>query len=147
MNCNFGDRFLVELHLSLSTLASAGSCLQPLPLSMLRPWASSGTVRALCRTVHRPLLIRSHNFRFSSVAPSLNSTSADRVPLRKQLKQEAKNLRAQKKQRKENEEASRQDWELTVGVEIHAQLDAGAKLFSRMALTVPATHRVLLTFA
>lgn len=114
---------------------------------MLRPWASSGTVRALCRTVHRPLLIRSHNFRFSSVAPSLNSTSADRVPLRKQLKQEAKNLRAQKKQRKENEEASRQDWELTVGVEIHAQLDAGAKLFSRMALTVPATHRVLLTFA
>ncbi|KAJ5211620.1 uncharacterized protein N7498_003266 [Penicillium cinerascens] len=98
---------------------------------MLRPWPSSGTVRALCRTVHRPLLIRSHNFRFSSVAPSLNSTSADRVPLRKQLKQEAKNLRAQKKQRKENEEAFRQDWELTVGVEIHAQLDAGAKLFSR----------------
>ena len=59
------------------------------------------------------------------------STSADRVPLRKQLKQEAKALRSHKKQRKETEEASRQEWELTVGVEIHAQLDTEAKLFSR----------------
>lgn len=114
---------------------------------MLRPWPSSGAVRALCRTVHRPLSIRPHNLRFSSVAPSLNAAPADRIPLRKQLKQEAKNLKAQKKQRKESEEASREAWELTVGVEIHAQLDAGAKLFSRMTWTVPATVRVFLTFA
>lgn len=113
---------------------------------MLRPWLSSGAGRVLCRSIHRPLLVRPYNCRFSSVASSFNSSSADRVPLRKQLKQEAKALKAQKKQRRESEEASRQDWELTVGVEIHAQLDAGAKLFSRRALTVPATNRALLTF-
>lgn len=106
---------------------------------MLRPWPSSGAVRALSRTVRRPLWIRPHTFYLSTVAPSLSATSADRVPLRKQLKKEAKNLKAQKKQRKESEEASRQEWELTVGVEIHAQLNAGAKLFSRTTWTVSAT--------
>lgn len=74
-----------------------------------------------------------HFSQFSAVSTrSVPATdSSDRVPLRKQLKQEAKALKTQKRQRKENEEASRQIWELTVGVEIHAQLDTTAKLFSR----------------
>lgn len=98
---------------------------------MLRPW-SSGTVRVLCR-VNRPLLARLqvNAARFPSTRSLQSATSTDRVPLRKQLKQEAKALKAQKKLRKESEEASRQEWELTVGVEIHAQLDTDAKLFSR----------------
>ncbi|KAJ6104937.1 hypothetical protein N7486_003626 [Penicillium sp. IBT 16267x] len=101
---------------------------------MLRPWLSSGAVRALSRAPRssRPLI--PHN-NFSS-APNLQT---DRVPLRKQLKQEAKSLKAQKKQRKENEDSSRQEWELTVGVEIHAQLDTAAKLFSRAATSTSAT--------
>ncbi|OQE28369.1 hypothetical protein PENSTE_c003G07257 [Penicillium steckii] len=76
-----------------------------------------------------------HFSQFSAVSTrSVPATdSSDRVPLRKQLKQEAKALKTQKRQRKENEEASRQIWELTVGVEIHAQLDTTAKLFSRAA--------------
>ncbi|RAK72736.1 glutamyl-tRNA(Gln) amidotransferase subunit PET112 [Aspergillus fijiensis CBS 313.89] len=57
--------------------------------------------------------------------------STDRVPLRKQLKQDAKSLRARKRQTREDEEASRQKWELTVGIEIHAQLNTEAKLFSK----------------
>ncbi|KAJ5728292.1 hypothetical protein N7493_004622 [Penicillium malachiteum] len=97
---------------------------------MLRPWLNSGIVRSLS-LVQRPLYPVLIQRSFSS-ARTLHATP-DRVPLRKQLKQEAKSLKARKKQRKESEEASRQTWELTVGVEIHAQLDVAAKLFSKAA--------------
>ncbi|KAJ5674029.1 hypothetical protein N7462_009468 [Penicillium macrosclerotiorum] len=99
---------------------------------MLRPWPT-GVVRLLGR-INRPCLVRPPIASFSTVAHhKLPAAPTDRVPLRKQLKQEAKVLRAKKKQRKESEESSRQDWELTVGVEIHAHLDTRAKLFSRAA--------------
>ncbi|KAJ5588802.1 hypothetical protein N7537_011480 [Penicillium hordei] len=108
---------------------------------MLRSWIGSGTVRSLCvRRLTRSSL-SSPKARFSS-APNRclqPPASADRVPLRKQLKQEAKALRSHKKQRKETEEASRQEWELTVGVEIHAQLDTESKLFSRAATSTSDT--------
>lgn len=100
---------------------------------MLRSWIGSGTLRSL----HARRLTRlSPSFPRAPFSSAPNRylqppTSADRVPLRKQLKQEAKALRSHKKQRKETEEASRQEWELTVGVEIHAQLNTEAKLFSR----------------
>lgn len=136
--------------------------LLPLPpahhfcLSMLRP-RSCGTVRLLdrfSRPVTRPQNLHLQFLQFSSLptrsAPTPTPSSSaqpdsfDRVPLRKQLKQDAKALKAQKRQRKEGEEASREIWELTVGVEIHAQLDTTAKLFSRMYHPVhvhqPTTH-------
>ena len=98
---------------------------------MLRPWPS-GAVRVLCRVNHPVLACPSvYAARFPSTRRLQSTASTDRVPLRKQLKQEAKALKAQKKLRKESEEASRQEWELTVGVEIHAQLNTEAKLFSR----------------
>ncbi|KAF3387047.1 Glutamyl-tRNA [Penicillium rolfsii] len=105
---------------------------------MLRPWPR-GAVRVLC--VNRPCLARPHldPARFPSARNLQVAASADRVPLRKQLKQEAKALKAQKKLRKESEEVSRQDWELTVGVEIHAQLDTEAKLFSRAPTSTSET--------
>lgn len=56
------------------------------------------------------------------------------VPLRKQLKAEEKALKASGHKRTGN--ASRQvvpGWELTVGIEIHAQLNTGHKLFSAAA--------------
>lgn len=71
------------------------------------------------------------------------------MPLRKQLKQGAKALKAHKRQRRESEEASRHKWELTVGLEIHAQLNTQSKLFSsrwtllwvnKMALTMNANQ-------
>ncbi|KAL4897097.1 Glutamyl-tRNA amidotransferase subunit B, mitochondrial [Aspergillus ambiguus] len=65
------------------------------------------------------------------VQTSATESSDDRVPLRKQLKQGAKGLKAHKRERRAAEEASRQKWELTVGIEIHAQLNTEAKLFSR----------------
>jgi aspartyl-tRNA(Asn)/glutamyl-tRNA(Gln) amidotransferase subunit B len=97
---------------------------------MLRPWLG-GTIRSICVRRLNPSLPLARNARFSTAPNRYLQPSADRVPLRKQLKQEAKALRSHKKQRKEHEEASRQEWELTVGVEIHAQLDTEAKLFSR----------------
>ncbi|KAI0121791.1 GatB/GatE catalytic domain-containing protein [Daldinia grandis] len=61
-----------------------------------------------------------------------NSTpSPVHVPLRKQLKDEAKKQKALGKKKKKN--ASNQvvdGWELTVGIEIHAQLNTAKKLFS-----------------
>ncbi|KAJ5953644.1 hypothetical protein N7454_000540 [Penicillium verhagenii] len=101
---------------------------------MLRPWLTSGAIRTISRAPRllRPL-IPCNNF------SSALTLQTDRIPLRKQLKQEAKSLKAQKKQRRENEEASRQEWELTVGVEIHAQLNTAAKLFSRAATSTSAT--------
>jgi hypothetical protein len=51
--------------------------------------------------------------------------------LRKQLKDEAKALKAQRRQKEGKEEIPGHDaWELTVGIEIHAQLNTEAKLFS-----------------
>jgi aspartyl-tRNA(Asn)/glutamyl-tRNA(Gln) amidotransferase subunit B len=104
-------------------------------LSMLRPWLGSGTLRSLCVRLNRSLPARNA---FSSSTRYLEPpASADRVPLRKQLKQEAKALRSHKRQRKETAQASRQEWELTVGVEIHAQLDTETKLFSRTPHNFP----------
>lgn len=75
---------------------------------------------------------------FASSRPAWNADAAsqtpdaeDRIPLRKQLKQDAKPSKARKRETKKKEEESRQQWELTVGIEIHAQLDTESKLFSR----------------
>ncbi|KAL3493730.1 Glutamyl-tRNA amidotransferase subunit B, mitochondrial [Aspergillus germanicus] len=93
--------------------------------------------------------------RLPSYNPSRNLQTAptdaqDRVPLRKQLKQDAKSAKAQKRQRREQEEASREKWELTVGVEIHAQLNTEAKLFSRASTSsseVPNSNVALFDLA
>ena len=92
---------------------------------MLRPClcSTSGLIRRFSLVKPQFLFLSSPNRHVQ--------TTADHVPLRKQLKQEARALKAHKKQRREEEEASRQKWELTVGIEIHAQLDTQSKLFSR----------------
>ncbi|KAI1641630.1 GatB/GatE catalytic domain-containing protein [Daldinia loculata] len=68
----------------------------------------------------------------SASSPLSNNThSPVHVPLRKQLKYEAKKQKALGKKKKKN--ASNQvvdGWELTVGIEIHAQLNTAKKLFS-----------------
>ncbi|EPS29823.1 hypothetical protein PDE_04773 [Penicillium oxalicum 114-2] len=107
---------------------------------MLRSW-SKGAVRALVRP-SRPVLPRTREIAIHASRRAVQNNAApttDRVPLRKQLKQDAKAIRAQKRLRKESEEASRQDWELTVGIEIHAQLNTAAKLFSRAPTSISDT--------
>ncbi|KAH7028841.1 Glutamyl-tRNA amidotransferase subunit B, mitochondrial [Microdochium trichocladiopsis] len=81
----------------------------------------------------------------SAAAATTNTpTGPAHVPLRKQLKEEAKQLKASGKKKKKN--ASNQvvpGWELTVGIEIHAQLNTPRKLFSPAATSFndnPNTH-------
>ena len=62
--------------------------------------------------------------------------SDDNVPYRKQLKDEARLRRAAGETKKnalqKYGDAKDQKWELTVGIEVHAQLNTERKLFSRM---------------
>ncbi|KAI1183761.1 GatB/GatE catalytic domain-containing protein [Nemania serpens] len=66
------------------------------------------------------------------------------VPLRKQLKDEAKRQKASGNKKKKNVNNQVVDgWELTVGIEIHAQLNTARKLFSAAATSFndePNTH-------
>ncbi|EEP82576.1 hypothetical protein UREG_07441 [Uncinocarpus reesii 1704] len=65
--------------------------------------------------------------------------AADRVPLRKELKDKAKAKRLAKGKQGQDapsRSSSREGWELTVGIEVHAQLDTDAKLFSRASAAI-----------
>ncbi|WEW55155.1 aspartyl/glutamyl-tRNA(Asn/Gln) amidotransferase, B subunit [Emydomyces testavorans] len=65
----------------------------------------------------------------------------DYVPFRKELKDKAKTKRLAKGKPSQNGDAklSKDDWELTVGIEVHAQLDTDAKLFSRASTAIDET--------
>ncbi|QIW96249.1 hypothetical protein AMS68_001767 [Peltaster fructicola] len=59
----------------------------------------------------------------------------DPAPLRKHLKEQAKRKRAEERDKRSNGKHIKQDqrlerWELTVGIEVHAQLNTACKLFS-----------------
>src|ERR1039457_4940063 len=59
------------------------------------------------------------------------------IPFRKQLKDEAKKRKvggSRQKSKKDNQKL--ENWELTVGIEIHAQLNTERKLFSAAASTI-----------
>lgn len=118
--------------------------LPPSRRHMLRPGLrrANGAARFLvCPQCRLPYAlqprIRPHSppqFASSPPVRSLQTAShesPDYIPLRQQLKQEAKTVKSRKRQRREDEEASRRKWELTVGIEIHAQLNTESKLFSR----------------
>jgi len=65
------------------------------------------------------------------------------IPLRKQLKDEAKQRKADLHKSVKKKKGALDNWELTVGIEIHAQLNTARKLFSAAASTIddaPNTH-------
>lgn len=150
---------LAEIEVSVRTYTPLlyDTLYTPLTRSMLHPCLRSSrrAARSLCsqcrqlysphpRPHPRPNTLNALQF-LSSSSPARNTTlqtspvtttatatePPDRTPLRKQLKQDAKAAKARKKETEEREKASRQKWELTVGIEIHAQLDTETKLFSR----------------
>lgn len=65
-----------------------------------------------------------------------SSSSSDAVPLRKHLKDEAKRKKAEAKAsnnngtKKQKTDPRLEKWELTVGIEVHAELNTACKLFS-----------------
>ncbi|KXX77751.1 Glutamyl-tRNA(Gln) amidotransferase subunit B, mitochondrial [Madurella mycetomatis] len=74
------------------------------------------------------------------------------TPIRKQLKEEAKALKAsgKKRKKKNTDNQTVPGWELTVGIEIHAQLNTARKLFSPAATSfndTPNSHVALFDVA
>ena len=58
------------------------------------------------------------------------------VPLRKQLKDEAKHQKRESVTKKTSLNRALDKWELTVGIEIHAELNTATKLFSTAATSI-----------
>lgn len=89
---------------------------------------------------HRQASIRS--FRSST------ATHAEVTPLRKQLKDAKRQSRSGVKGALDIHDAEQddrlKDWELTVGIEIHAQLNTSSKLFSRMRHFTHRRHLLLI---
>jgi len=89
--------------------------------------------------------------RFSSHVESNASPVSSDPPLRKLLKEQAKALKASgHKKKKKAENQTVPGWELTVGIEIHAQLNTARKLFSPAATSFnddPNSHVALFDVA
>jgi aspartyl-tRNA(Asn)/glutamyl-tRNA(Gln) amidotransferase subunit B len=65
------------------------------------------------------------------------------IPFRKKLKDEAKKRKAESPKISKVDNQNLEDWELTVGIEIHARLNTARKLFSSAASSIndtPNTH-------
>ncbi|KAH6847238.1 GatB/GatE catalytic domain-containing protein [Chaetomium sp. MPI-CAGE-AT-0009] len=81
----------------------------------------------------------------------LRKIPLQKIPLRKQLKDEAKAVKASGKKKKKNaDNQTVPGWELTVGIEIHAQLNTARKLFSPAATSFndkPNSHVALFDLA
>ena len=97
---------------------------------------------------------RRHHGTQASDACTKSAISDPTIPFRKQLKDEAKQKKAaaqglgKKKSKQDNQALD--DWELTVGIEIHAQLNTARKLFSAASSSVndtPNTHVALFDLA
>lgn len=95
-----------------------------------------------CRTASRP----PRQLRHSS-----GTTTPAAEPFRKRLKDEAKRAKGnRKKKTSDGVSASLDNWELTVGIEIHAELNTATKLFSEAATSVnepPNSHVALFDLA
>jgi len=86
--------------------------------------------------------------------PGTNTESAGpetTIPFRKHLKDEAKKRKAEGTGKKSKQDSQKLDnWELTVGIEIHAQLNTARKLFSAASSSIndaPNTHVALFDVA
>ncbi|KAI1378142.1 aspartyl/glutamyl-tRNA amidotransferase subunit B [Hypoxylon crocopeplum] len=100
--------------------------------------------RALPIVARNPLHLTTRPLHTETVSSRDNAPPPIHVPLRKQLKDEAKKQKALGKKKKKNANNQVVDgWELTVGIEIHAQLNTAKKLFSPATTSFnddPNTH-------
>lgn len=88
---------------------------------------------AISRFRSRPLLIISQWAHFARCLGSVGETTVPShdIPFRKLLKDEAKRRRVLSERKGNEDDAPYSDrWELTVGIEVHAQLNTDRKLFS-----------------
>lgn len=96
---------------------------------------------------YRTCLARSlHTATETTVPPTQDAA----VPLRKQLKDQAKEAKKQGKKKSKGDSQAVDGWELTVGIEIHAQLNTSRKLFSSAVTSFndnPNSHVALFDLA
>ena len=130
-----------------------------IPASALWEYLLKGqisTARCLRKRQQLPVVLCSQGTQLlhtasSSTSRSTSSSTSNSVPFRKQLKEEA--ALARKSATPGKSKANNQkldDWELTVGIEIHAQLNTARKLFSPAATSIndePNTHVALFDVA
>ncbi|KAI5467096.1 GatB/GatE catalytic domain-containing protein [Mariannaea sp. PMI_226] len=110
-----------------------------IPTSALSRYLLNGQVsRRGCIGVHRhsrqsvlagSTLCSRRSVHVATESP-LSPLPAQPVPLRKQLKEDAKQAKKQGKKKSKGDSQTVDGWELTVGIEIHAQLNTAHKLFS-----------------
>lgn len=88
---------------------------------------------AISRFRSRPLLIISQLAQLARCLGSVGETTvpSNDIPFRKLLKDEAKRRRVLSERKGNGDDGPCSDrWELTVGIEVHAQLNTDRKLFS-----------------
>ena len=98
-------------------------------------------------SLHRTCPARSLH---AATDPTVPPSQAPIVPLRKQLKEEAKQAKKQGKKKSKGDSQTVDGWELTVGIEIHAQLNTSRKLFSSAVTSFnddPNSHVALFDLA
>jgi aspartyl-tRNA(Asn)/glutamyl-tRNA(Gln) amidotransferase subunit B len=129
-----------------------------IPPAILRRYLFGGRIsRAGClhSTISRRISARSlyaqrcHPVR--ALHTRTDSADADiTIPFRKQLKEAVKKRKAEDPKILREDNQKLEEWELTVGIEIHAQLNTARKLFSSAASSikdVPNTHVALFDLA
>jgi aspartyl-tRNA(Asn)/glutamyl-tRNA(Gln) amidotransferase subunit B len=128
-----------------------------IPASALRRYLLGGelsTRRCLRRNNQIPTRLCSQRIRAVHTSPDIDaadpSGTNNTIPFRKQLKDEAKSRKSSVQKRSKSDNQRLDNWELTVGIEIHAQLNTARKLFSAAASTIndePNTHVALFDVA
>ncbi|KAK1961752.1 PET112 family protein [Colletotrichum sublineola] len=95
--------------------------------------------------------LRGSRATYATVQPPATPAEASPVPLRKKLKEEKKQLNKEaRNQKPKGSNQTVEGWELTVGIEIHAQLNTARKLFSPAATSFnddPNSHVALFDVA
>ncbi|TVY83316.1 Glutamyl-tRNA(Gln) amidotransferase subunit B [Lachnellula suecica] len=124
---------------------------------VLRSYLLGGQVPArgcLCRrtaTPARSAVLRRYHATQAIQPTAESAVPSAAIPFRKQLKDEAKQRKAEGGEKiSKVDNQTLDDWELTVGIEIHAQLNTPRKLFSSAASTIndaPNTHVALFDVA
>lgn len=111
---------------------------------------SSRTV-PIWSSLHPPYALRHlHTQPETATTATPTASQTPHVPLRKQLKEQAKQAKKQGKKKAKGDSQTVDGWELTVGIEIHAQLNTSRKLFSPAATSFnddPNSHVALFDVA
>lgn len=101
-------------------------------MACMRPLSARRSLPVLPH--HEPsvrALVSRHAFRELRAFHSFHAPLHEaHTPLRKQLKQAAKSAKVSRSPQVSKSHDILNDWELTVGIEIHAQLNTARKLFS-----------------